>query len=312
MTNTPHPTDQKAAVSLFGADSRRRIARLKALPPLPYREQEIVKLLSDPDLDLLSLVELVEQTPALSARLLGVANSAYFGNAVQVKRISDAIIRVLGLNLVRDLSLSLILSQQFRIGDCRRFDMLRFWKHAMYCAILADGLAPSVSVDAADERDWAYLGGLLHSLGVLALVHLEPQAMDDAFGQAAGDPNRTLSSLEKELLGIDHCEAGAAVARAWQLPDPLTAVVQHHRDPQYRGRHWRLVVVVGLADRISLDRLATGGGDDAPKMLHIAAVTDALDALGIPFEVLQQAYRLWVHHAERIDQLAAAFARPLP
>lgn len=300
-------------MAAFGADSRRRLARLKALPPLPYREQEIVKLLSDPDLDLLSLVELVEQTPALSARLLGVANSAYFGNAVQVKRISDAIIRVLGLNLVRDLSLSLILSQQFRIEDCRRFDMLRFWKHAMYCAILADSLAPSVSAgETGDGHDWAYLGGLLHSLGVLALVHIEPRVMDELFGQAARDPDRTLASLEHELLGIDHCEAGAAVARAWKLPDPLSAVMQHHRDVHYRGRHWPLVVLVGLADRVSLDRLLPEQDIEQPKMLHVGALADALDALGIPFEALQQAYRLWLRHAGRIEQLAAAFARPLP
>ena len=68
----------------------------------------------------------VEQTPALAARILGVANSAFFATGNPVKSIPDAIIRLLGLNLVRHLGVSFVLSQPFDVASCRWFDPVRF------------------------------------------------------------------------------------------------------------------------------------------------------------------------------------------
>ena len=116
-----------ATSARHGAQTRSRIHGLATLPPLPRRSQELLRILLDPDLDMLRLAELVEQSPALAARLLGVANSAFFRTRVPVKHIPDAIIRVLGLNLVRDLSVSFLLNQPFDLGACRRFDPVRFW-----------------------------------------------------------------------------------------------------------------------------------------------------------------------------------------
>ena len=109
-----------------------------------------------------------------------------------VRSISDAIIRLLGLNLVRDLSLSLILSQPFDVRRCPGFDPMRYWKHAMMTATFAQALAPSVQAEDAPSPSEAYLGGLLHNLGLLALVHVAPDAMGLVFRELEAEPERHL------------------------------------------------------------------------------------------------------------------------
>ncbi|MEM9314883.1 MAG: HDOD domain-containing protein, partial [Pseudomonadota bacterium] len=119
------------------APARISVRRLRTLAPLPATSQLLLEMLSDPELDMLRLAAVVEQTPALAARILGVANSAFFAHARDVRDVPDAIIRVLGLHLVRDLSISFALSQPFDLRDCPRFDALRYWSSAMESAVLA-------------------------------------------------------------------------------------------------------------------------------------------------------------------------------
>lgn len=289
-----------------GPDSdrtRSRIQRLVTLPPLPRRSQELLQLLSDPNLNILAVVEVVEQTPALAARILGVAGSPFFASPMPARTVSDAIIRLLGLNLVRDLSLSLILSQSFNVRRCRAFKPLRYWQHAVATAVLGQMLAPLVTSVAAPAGSDAYLGGLLHSLGLLALTDVSPEAMDLVFKEAEANPPCSLSGVERLLLGLDHAMAGAEVARSWHLPSPIAAAMAHHRNLDYRGEHWPLVAVVALADRASKARLATDTVDS-----DIADLSSLLDVLGIHRSGWQRVLGRWLERIDRIDGLATVLA----
>lgn len=283
------------------------IRGLVALPPLPRRSQEVLGLLCDPDLDILRLVELIEQTPVLAARILGVATSPFFRHGAPARDISDAIIRLLGLNLARDLSLSLILSQPFRVSGCARFDPMRYWRHAMMSATLAQTLAPGVSVEAAPTPPEAYLGGLLHSLGLLALVHVAPDRMDLAFERVELDPTRSLSEVQGEILGMDHSRAGAEIGAAWRLPPAITAAMAHHRDPSYRGPSWPLVALISLADCVSRDGAPEGRAD-----LCAEELAGLLADLGIGPDRWDRTIQRWQARVEDIDQLAAVFASSGP
>ncbi len=286
-----------------GESAQSRIQGLIALPPLPRRSHEMLSLLSDPELNILRLVELIEQTPSLAARIMGVAASPFFKSAMPPRHVSDAIIRLLGLNLVRDLSMSLILGQSFRVQQSARFRPMRYWRHAMLTATLARVLASAVALKDAPNPSEAYLAGLLHNLGLLALVHVAPDGMDIAFKQAEAEPMRSLIDIERALLGLDHAQAGGEIAAAWRLPAPIGAAMRHHLDSAYRGADWPLVALTNLASGVSGEQ-----GDGEAQDADADARVQLLEVLGIRPIHWERAIQHWREQADNIDRLASVLA----
>ncbi len=283
---------------------RHRLNEIASLPPIPRRSQELILLLADPDLSMVQLIELIEQTPALAARVLGVANSAYFAAAQQVRSIADAVIRVMGLHLVRDLCMSLVLSQPFATNASPSFLPLRFWRHAMYSAALVHELSRVVDDISRSKLPSAYLAGLLHSLGMLALVHIAPVGMERVFAGLNEDQEASLSYLQARILGIDYSQAGGELARAWKLPAPIINVLAHHRNPGYRGSDWQLVGLVGFADQMSKQQ---NDGEDSTACID--RHRSLLDELAIDDENLALAVTTWQARLQNIEQLATTFQR---
>lgn len=278
------------------------VRRLHSLAPLPRTSQQLLQMLSDPDLDMLRLAEVVEQTPALAARILGVANSAFFANARTVRDIPDAIIRVLGLNLVRDLSTSFVLSQPFDLTECPRFDVVRYWSAAMESALLAQMFASQLREADSPTPAEAYLGGLLHNLGLLALIHVAPEAMNAVFALSEREPLEDLSTHEVALLGIGHAQAGAELAAVWHLP-PLLAVAMGppNARPQCAS-HRRLLSILRLCAEIR--RCEGSQLDPSEEPTVIAATAEA----GFMLAITARTVAHWRELSKEIAELASAFA----
>jgi HD-like signal output (HDOD) protein len=271
---------------------------LITLPPLPRTSQLLLQILSDPDLDMLRLAELVEQTPALAARIFGVANSAFFARATAVRDIPDAIIRVLGLHLVRDLSISFVLSQPFDLSACERFDPVLYWSGAMESATMAQLLTSQMPRADAPTPAEGYLAGLLQNLGLLALVHVVPDAMDAVFAQAGQDGAGELAEIEQRVLGLDHEAAGAELAAAWKLPPRIAAAMGPAGGPGERP------VVVGLVRLGSCIRRCLRNDIDVADDEGVAAALDGLflDAAALPLLIEK-----WRDRTADIAALASAF-----
>jgi HD-like signal output (HDOD) protein len=284
------------------AATRSQIRGLATLPPLPRRSQELLQLLLDPDLDMLRLAELVEQTPALAARLLGVANSAFFRTPVPVKHIPDAIIRVLGLNLVRDLSVSFLLNQPFELKTCRQFDPVRFWISSMESATLAQLLTIYLPLQNPPTASAAYLAGLLNNLGLLALVHVAPEAMDKVLGQMDQQPDVSLSEIEQQVLGLNHARAGAELAMAWKLPPALAAVMGPLDQADDGDDVMKLVSLVVLCKLINRALKHGDFIDQDPELSR------ALAGLDVHFDAWPALLDQWHERTADIESLAAAFA----
>lgn len=277
------------------------IRRLRSLSPLPRTSQLLLQMLSDPDLDMLRLAEIVEQTPALAARILGVANSAFFARATAVRDVPDAIIRVLGLHLVRDLSISFVLSQPFDLKDCPRFDAMRYWTTAMESAVLAQLMTIRLPVADSPTPAEAYLGGLLHNLGLLALVHVAPDAMDAVFARAGCEQSEDLSSVEHQALGLDHALAGAELAIAWRLPTLLAVAMGPPNARPQPHRHRLLLSILLLCSQIR--RCFAAGIDPTEEK----AITAAWYELGLTSAALPKVIAQWRDRSREIAELAAAF-----
>lgn len=293
---------RRSTIPRKSAATRSQIHGLATLPPLPRQSEALLQLLLDPDLDMLRLAELVEQTPALAARLLGVANSAFFRTPVPVKHIPDAIIRVLGLNLVRDLSVSFLLNQPFELKACRQFDPVRFWISSMGSATLAQLLTIYLPLENPPTASAAYLAGLLNNLGLLALVHVAPGAMDTVFGQMNRQTDVSLSEIEQQVLGLDHARAGAELATAWKLP-PALAAAMGPLDQADSGED--LMKLVSLVVLCKLINRALKHGDDVDQDPDLRCTLAGLD---VRFDAWSALLDEWHERTAEIASLAAAFA----
>ncbi len=233
-TSNPHP----------------HVLDLQHLPPLSTIAQQLLREIARDDVEIPKLAAVIEQDPALTARLVGVANSAYFGAKDKVYTVADAIIRVLGLKLVRSLAVGLALSTPFDTHGCPAFQVDRYWYCSMQTAALAARLGTGIESEPA-ERDLLFLAGLLHNLGQLALVHVFPAEMNRILENLRANPMPGLEAMERSVLGLDEHQAAVAIGHKWHLPYAILRIVEHQAESNYQGDHWREALLVGYCRMIA-------------------------------------------------------------
>lgn len=224
------------------------------------------------------LAAIIEQDPAISARVLGVANSAYFGQTKPVNTVREAIIRVLGTNLVKSLSVSIALAGVFDPGNCRGFDLAEYWYTALATATLSRMLVLSHSQPHRAEADSVYLCGMLHNIGQLLLAHVHPEPMSQVMDEWSRDPAQDIRSLERKHLHIDFLQAGEWLTRRWHLPEAVVEVIGYFDDDSYQGGYgFHRGVVCGASKWV---------GSGAMGEEQILTDNPTLESLGIEQQVL--------------------------
>lgn len=213
------------------------VRRLKEIPPLAEM-QSMLQAVSDDNVDFQELAKVIESSPPIAARIIKVANSAYYGLPTRAHSVKDAIIRVLGLDLVRSLVVGLAASSTFRTDKCPSFDTHQYWCSALLTAHLARRLARVIGIEGAPDPEDAYLNGLLHNIGVIALAHVAPAEMDEVFTVAKREPERRLHEVETQIIGLDHWQAGVLIATQWEMPDTLRTAIGYYASVDYRGPEW--------------------------------------------------------------------------
>jgi len=211
------------------------LTQIKHLPPLSHTASRLLQVLSDDNLDIKELAGIIEQDSGVTARIMGLANSAYFGQVNPVNTVQNAITRVLGLNMVKSLALGIAMAGAFDSRACQAFDLDQYWAHALGTALMGRLLARQISSDDAVDPDSVYLCGLLHHIGTLLLAHSFPGRFSSALTRLAANPDEDIRSLEREELGIDHVEAGEWLARRWHLPEAVVDTVTYVGDEDYAG-----------------------------------------------------------------------------
>jgi HD-like signal output (HDOD) protein len=235
---------------------RDEILRLEQIPPLSATAAELLRVAGDPDLDAKQLAKVLERDPPIAARIVGLANSAFFGQQRPVLGVEEAIIRVLGLNLVRSLALGMALAGSLDTSRCPLFDLRHYWVVALGSATLGRDLANAVGQPSVLHPDAAYMCGLLHTLGDLALLHLQPDLLCRALQGHHDDPDSDLMALQQKHLGVDSWQAGEWLAFQWHLPEQVQHTIGFFTTRDYQGPHRALVQVVAAARAWVLASLA--------------------------------------------------------
>jgi putative nucleotidyltransferase with HDIG domain len=218
-TSAPPPAPETATPQ----SEEKRPWALHALPPFPAVALQLMSLLDDTDAPIKKIVGLLRVDPALSAEILRVSNSALYGLSRRIDNISHAVV-VLGTEVVKRLALTVALGR-FSRSFMRVHGLRVCWDHSVACALLAEQLA----LRMYQPKDRAYTAGLLHDIGRLALLTCYPVEYNNLFVVARENDFDELE-CEWELFDVDHCAAGAWLARHWNLPDDFVEVIsQHHR-----------------------------------------------------------------------------------
>lgn len=277
--------------------AKEQVLKLQHLPPLSTTATRLLVLLSEEELALNKLVEVINQDPGLTARILGLANSAYFGQQRPVLKVEDAIIRVLGLNMVKSLAFSIAVSGVFDISGCHNFDLKRYWRDALSIAILARQLCTKSVAAEQSDPDVVYLAGLLMNIGVLVLVHVFPEEYNRVLLNSRKQGSDVdILTLETEFIGINHCEAGAWLAHRWHLPDLIVAVIARNRREQLKE--------VALISAVSC-WLSDGGGADE---ITAPCMSALYDCCGLPPETLSVIKAGFIDDQDEIKVIANLLA----
>lgn len=205
---------------------------IMALPPLPATAHEIMTCFGDEFIDAEKVAAVVDGDPGICAKLLGLANSAYFGLPEPVNDIGEAISRVLGVDTVRSLVLAMAIQQSFNNKQCPEFDVTRFWTQALMAADCCKKIARVDEAGDDTERDLAYCAGLCHNLGLMAMTHIEPERTNRVLrAHRESDRDETLTELFKKEFSTDHKIVTAELGRIWSLPAPMVAAYQYRAFP---------------------------------------------------------------------------------
>jgi putative nucleotidyltransferase with HDIG domain len=199
--------------------------QLAALPALPQALLAAQRVLGDETSSGRACAEALGRDPALAAQVLRLANAAGYGRGGRVADLHDAVL-LLGRRKLGMVLTAAAVVGRFDAAACPGFDLHAFWREALACAIAAQALA----VELGADDGLAFTTGLLHDLGRLVLAVRLPAATAQALALARLQ-DQPLHAVERELLGIDHAEVGALVARHWQFPPALVAAVAGHHGP---------------------------------------------------------------------------------
>ncbi len=196
---------------------RLEIQKLKTLPPLPQNRQRMLAAVNDPDVNIEWLGELLAECPSLTARLIGLANSAYFGRAGKIHTLKEAIVH-LGLNMVKNMTTAVLLSESLKPGQCPAFQTERYWLNALLNAQLSQQLAFASKDQEMPEPAVAYTGGLLMQIGILALVCAQPDLMREILLEAGQSP-ASIRQMLQDHFETDQYQIGRWLILRWQLPE---------------------------------------------------------------------------------------------
>ncbi|WJW75416.1 HDOD domain-containing protein [Thiohalobacter sp. IOR34] len=205
------------------ADLVRDNLELLSLPEVCLRIQQMA---DDPDCMPAEFGELVAQDAALSARLLRLVNSAFYGFPARIDTLSRAL-QLVGIEALRSLALASSAAEVFERLPLARVTLVEFWRHSLFCGLLARALARRASVLHCERL---FIGGLLHDIGQLLLCSRLPETMGAVLAEI--EHGMEVIDAEREQLGFDHAELGAELLLAWQLPLTLREAVRFHHQPE--------------------------------------------------------------------------------
>lgn len=201
------------------------LAKFNQLPAMPDVVQEVICSFNDPKMTSSVLAHKISQDQAITARILRVANSSFYGLSRQVASVQDAVV-ILGFDSVRTLTIAA--GAIHGLSHCANglFDSKQFWQNSVQMAVYAKTMAKKLG----QNQEIAFTAGLLQDIGQMVLA----QCLPDAYGKLLArhaESDGSLAATEQAELGFDHAMLGAEVAKRWNFPVAIQHAIKFHHAP---------------------------------------------------------------------------------
>lgn len=238
---------------------------VSSLPAMPDTVQRIQRAVEDPSMGVMDVAEILKRDPALSAKVISLANAPVHGLRYQIDSIETAT-AMLGLREIYSVAVAAALVNQF--SNATNFDYAAHWRRSSFCGVLAKVLARSIRRDFGTG---VFAAGLLADIGRVVLAEVLPIP----YGALShGVPDSELIQAELDAFSIAHPEVGFMVARNWVLPIPLGESIRFHHQPERAQFYPDIVQLVALSARLT-DHL------EYPELVSLSDCLSAVNTFGI-------------------------------
>lgn len=268
--------------------------QLASLPEVVIRT---IDLINDPDTSAAEIGLVIGEDPGLTARLLKIVNSPFYGFPSRIDTVSRAI-TVIGTLELLDLILATSVVKTFRGIPTDLVNMDSFWEHSLYTGVISRIIAGHMR---APNTERYFIAGLLHDIGSLAMYKQLPEECATTLRRAREEIT-PLHVIEQEVLGFDHGEIGGELMRAWHLPEGLVEAIRFHHQPLLAENHPLETTIVHLADVIACAIYDSDSETGRVPPMESAA----WDLTGLPIALMEQI----INEADRQFQDARAVILP--
>ena len=243
------PKEQEEAINKI-------LGKLKALPTLSIVVAKVIQVVSNPLTSASDLSRIIMVDQALTAKVLRLANSAFYGFPFRIKNITQAV-SILGFDTIRNLALTVSVYKVFTGENESDFSHQDFWKHCVGVAICASLLAKKIKYRSPEG---AFTAGLLHDIGKNFFEQFMHKEYRDVM-KLAKERNISVFEAEMEVMKIDHTIVGKMMAEKWNLPHELKAGIASHHHPEQETQENVMAHLINVADIICKKKSIGFSGD---------------------------------------------------
>lgn len=233
---------------------KQRLEDTLELPPLPETAQRIIQLRANPNADISDLSKIVELDPSLTAQVVSWAASPYYSAPGKIKSVQDAIVRVLGFDMVMNLALGLSLGKSLNTNVISPVQIGNYWRNAVATAAVIEGLVTSIPRAERPSFGMAYLAGLLHNFGYLILGEVFPPYFANLNRHFDVNPHLPQATVEQHLIGVASCQIASWLLETWHLPTEVVVALRQQFNPAYNGEHHQYAKLIYVANQLLANR----------------------------------------------------------
>jgi len=267
----------------------RIMAQVKSFPGMPETSAKLLTMLKDPDSSASQIEDVLKYDPGLTANILKLTNSAYFGIPSKVSSVKQAVV-LLGwkrlLQLVMTMCMSTVMKKPLPGYDLSHGEL---WRHSVAVSVAAELVVKALKIPGADE---VFTAALLHDVGKLVLgdfVQHDIQQIESMVSKGIA-----FEVAEFFVLGTDHANIGARILEKWSFPEDLVNAVNWHHDPDKCEQYCTFSDIVHVANILGLMIGYGNKGDDGFESMPLSSVTDRLGFKTEDLELLAEDTRAGV------------------
>jgi len=246
---------------------KQRLEETLEIPPLPQTAQRIITLRANPDATVSELAAIVESDGSLAAQVVSWASSPYYAAPSKIRSVQDAIMRVLGFDLVSNLALGMALGNTLAMPKDCPDGFTPYWQQSVFCSTAVEALVKLMPPAKRPSVGLASLSGLLHNFGYLVLAHTFPPHFASICRYVEANPQISHTAIDHHLLGVTREQISAWLMQLWNMPPEVSVALRFQNESDYEGEHCVYAHLIFIAMRILRHH---GIGDVPPEEIPLA------------------------------------------